>query len=151
MNMSLHCQRLIITLLLLVAVAACSPPQPTTPRPTAATIIEITPAATQNVDATATVYAQLLIPTPTAAGLYRVQTGDTLSSLAGEFGTTVEELMAANGLTDPNALQIGQSLIIPSLISSTLELSNTNTLSDTANITATGTLSVTATPTISTP
>lgn len=96
---------------------ACEPPTPETPRPTAATILEFTPAATQDIDATATSYAQLLIPSPTPAGLYVVQPGDTLGALAEDFGTTVEEIMAANGLTDPNALQVGQPLIIPSLIS----------------------------------
>lgn len=107
------------------AVVACAPPQPETPRPTAAIILQITPAPTQNIDATATVYAGRLIPTPTPAGLYTVQTGDTLGGLAEEFGTTVEELLAANGLTDPNAIQAGQTLIIPSLISSTLLLDTT--------------------------
>ncbi|HNP73772.1 MAG TPA: LysM peptidoglycan-binding domain-containing protein [Kouleothrix sp.] len=105
-----------------LALAACAPPAPSEPRPTAATIIEITPAPTQNIDATATAYAVRLIPTPTPAGLYVVQPNDTLSKLAEDFGTTVEELMAANNLTDPNAIQVGQTLIIPSLISGTLEL-----------------------------
>ena len=45
-----------------------------------------------------------------------MQAGDNLSDLAERFGTTVEELVAANGLTDPNALQPGQTLIIPSLL-----------------------------------
>ena len=109
-------------LLALLALAACAPPQPASPRPTAPAILEITPAPTQDIDATATVYARRLVPSPTPAGLYRVQPGDTLSGLAEEFGTTVEELMAANGLTDANALQTGQTLIIPSLISDTLPL-----------------------------
>ena len=58
--------------------AACAPPQPSSPRPTAATIIEITPAPTQDIDATATAYAVRLVPTPTPAGLYVVQPNDTL-------------------------------------------------------------------------
>ncbi len=48
--------------------------------------------------------------------VYTVQAGDNLSDLAERFGTTVEELVAANGLTDPNALQPGQTLLIPSLL-----------------------------------
>lgn len=95
---------------------ACQPPQAGVPRATAATILDITPAATFDIDATATNYAIQLIPSPTPAGLYIVQSGDTLSGLAQDFGTTVEEIMAANGLTDPNAIQIGQTLIIPSLV-----------------------------------
>lgn len=138
-------------LLVAFGVAACTPPQSASPRPTAPTIIEITPAPTQDVDATATAYAELLIPTPTPAGLYVVQSGDTLSSLAEEFGTTVEELLAANGLTNPDALQVGQSLLIPSLISTTLLL-ETATVTATAAITGTAVISdATPTPTFTTP
>jgi LysM repeat protein len=98
------------------ALCACQPPQPGVPRATAATILDITPAPTFDIDATATNYARLLIPSPTPAGLYVVQPGDTLGALAQDFGSTVEEIMAANGITDPNAIQVGQTLIIPSLV-----------------------------------
>ncbi|KAB8143961.1 LysM peptidoglycan-binding domain-containing protein [Chloroflexia bacterium SDU3-3] len=108
--------------LALPALSACAPPESSLNRPTAATILEITPAPTQNIDATATMYASKLIPTPTPAGLYIVQQNDTLGGIAGEFGSTVEELLAANGLTDADALQVGQALLIPSLISQTLVL-----------------------------
>ncbi|MEW6240027.1 MAG: LysM peptidoglycan-binding domain-containing protein [Chloroflexota bacterium] len=51
-----------------------------------------------------------------AAGpVYIVQPGDTLSSIAARFNVTVEELIAANGTTDPNLLAAGQQLIIPGL------------------------------------
>lgn len=125
--------------------AACAPPQPSSPRPTAATIIEITPAPTQDIDATATAYAVRLVPTPTPAGLYVVQPNDTLSKLADDFGTTVEELMAANNLTDANALQVGQTLLIPSLISGTLAL-ETPVPASTAVLTSTDTLTPTLAP-----
>ena len=64
----------------------------------------------------ATAFVAVVRPSPTAAALYTVQAGDNLSDLAERFGTTVEELVAANGLTDPDALQPGQTLIIPSLL-----------------------------------
>lgn len=112
--------RIALSLFIVPLLAMCAPPQPDTPRPTAATILEITPAPTINLDATATHYAVQLVPTPTPAGLYVVQNGDSLSSLAAEFGTTVEELMAANGLIDADAIQVGQTLLIPSLINSNL-------------------------------
>ena len=115
-------------LLCIMIIASCAPPVPTEPRPTAATILEITPAPTQDVDATATAYAVRLIPSPTPSGVYVVQPNDTLSGLAEDFGTSVEELMAANNLTDPNAIQAGQTLIIPALITGTLPLSDTSTL-----------------------
>jgi len=132
-------------MLALLALAACAPPQPTTPRPTAPVVLEITVAPTQDVDATATAYARQLVPSPTPAGLYVVQQGDTLGGLAEDFGTTVEDLMAANGLTDPNAIQAGQTLTIPSLISGTPALGTPAPLAGTAVATTTATLTPTAT------
>jgi LysM repeat protein len=132
--------------------AMCAPEQPDTPRPTASTILEITPAPTLNLDATATHYAQQLIPTPTPAGLYVVQGGDSLSSLAAEFDTTVEELMAANGITDANALQVGQTLLIPSLLDRTFGTPPALTITaDPNEPTATPTETPTATPPMSSP
>ena len=142
--MTIRYQAFLVTLL---ALAACAPPTPTTPRPTAPVILDITVAPTQDADATATAYARQLVPTPTPAGLYVVQQGDTLSGLAEDFGTTVEELMAANGLIDANAIQAGQTLLIPSLISDTLPLAATSPLSATTTITPTAL----ATPTLSSP
>lgn len=81
------------------------------------------------------------MPTPTPAGLYKVQDGDTLGAIAEQFGTSVEEVMAANGITDPNAVQAGQLLIIPSLISGTLPLG-------TALPVTPGSTAVTGTPTL---
>jgi LysM repeat protein len=120
---SLFCLRLhsvVRFLFLLVgcfALGACSFPSPKPHTlPTSPAILQITPAPTLDIDATATVLANQLRPTPTPAGLYIVQDGDTLSGLAEQFDTTVEEILAANGLTDPNAIQAGQGLIIPSLL-----------------------------------
>ena len=47
--------------------------------------------------------------------VYYVQSGDTLSSIASRFNLTVDELMAANGLSDPNLVSVGQPLVIPGL------------------------------------
>ena len=41
---------------------------------------------------------------------YRVQAGDTLESIASQFGTTVEELLQLNPNVDPLALSPGQRL-----------------------------------------
>ncbi|HEU4324974.1 MAG TPA: LysM domain-containing protein [Roseiflexaceae bacterium] len=139
MNTHRHIGYLLVALTLTV-LTACEPPEPSSPRPTAPAIIEITPAATQDIDATATSYARQLVPTPTPAGLYRVQQGDTLGAIAEQFGTSVEEIMAANGLTDPNAVQIGQTLLIPSLISDTLTLGTSVPVTGTGSLTTTGTV-----------
>lgn len=42
-----------------------------------------------------------------------VATGDTLSTIATRYGVTIEEIIAANVLLDPNRLEIGQTLNIP--------------------------------------
>jgi FOG: LysM repeat len=142
--------RIVLILILTAWLPACTlpaPPQPTTPRPTAPVILEITPAPTLDVDATATAYANLLALSPTPAGLYIVQPGDTLSELAIMFGTTVADIMAANGLTDPDSLQVGQPLIIPSLVDTSPSLRASPTVaSGLAEATP-----IPATPTLTTP
>jgi LysM repeat protein len=50
---------------------------------------------------------------PGSEELYVVQPGDTLSSIAARFGTTISELSRANALTNPDQLSVGQELIIP--------------------------------------
>jgi LysM repeat protein len=135
--------------------SACSLPLPEPPEvdlPTQPAVLEITPAPTLDIDATATVMVSQSRPTPTPAGLYVVQSGDTLSLLADEFNTTVEEILVANDLTDPNDLQVGQELVIPSLLPTPLvgtpapELGGTAEITSTAEITGTVVITVTQTP-----
>jgi LysM repeat protein len=52
-------------------------------------------------------------PPPSSGTRYTVQSGDTLSAIARRFGVTVQAIMAANGLTNPNLIFVGQVLIIP--------------------------------------
>lgn len=47
--------------------------------------------------------------------IYIVQSGDTLSSIAVQFGVDSGELQTANNIADANALAIGQRLVIPGL------------------------------------
>ncbi len=96
-----------------VMLACALPEPPVTNLPTSPAVLDITPAPTLDIDATATVLAGLLRATPTPAGMYTVEPGDTLSTLAREFEITVEELMAANDLQNPDDLQEGQTLFIP--------------------------------------
>ena len=42
-----------------------------------------------------------------------VEAGDSLSEIAAEYGTSVSALMAANGITDPDRLYMGQELVVP--------------------------------------
>ena len=48
-----------------------------------------------------------------APGPYIVQPGDTLSQIAVAYGVSIDDLMAANGLSDPNSIFAGQELRIP--------------------------------------
>jgi LysM repeat protein len=58
----------------------------------------------------------VLRATTTAAGssrtrsYYRIQSGDTFSSVAVKFNTTVEELQALNAGVDPHVLTVGQRI-----------------------------------------
>ena len=45
-----------------------------------------------------------------SGGSYVVQSGDTLTGIAAELGTSVDSLMSANGLTDPDLIYAGQTL-----------------------------------------
>lgn len=47
--------------------------------------------------------------------IYIVQQGDTLNTIALRFGITADEILAANDIADPNALNVGQRIIIPGL------------------------------------
>ncbi len=54
------------------------------------------------------------IPTPPAAGTtYTAQKGDTLTAIAKKYNTTVDALAKASGITDPNKIQVGQTIVIP--------------------------------------
>jgi murein DD-endopeptidase MepM/ murein hydrolase activator NlpD len=54
------------------------------------------------------------IPTVRAeAQAYSVKSGDTLGQIAQRYGISLEALIAANDLINPNLLKVGQELIIP--------------------------------------
>jgi LysM repeat protein len=76
-----------------------------------------TPAMTVSVTATVKAAAtSVMTSTPAVKATpatYVVQEGDTLMAIAIRFDVTVEALQAANGITDPAKLKIGQSLVIP--------------------------------------
>jgi LysM repeat protein len=45
--------------------------------------------------------------------IHVVQQGETLSEIARMYGVTTDELAQANGLQNPNAISVGQALVIP--------------------------------------
>ncbi len=80
-----------------------------------------TPAATPVPVAVATDTAPpgVLTPAPTFTALpgapvtYRVQPDDTLLTIAVQFDVSVQDIMAANGLENPDFIRVGQELLIP--------------------------------------
>ena len=71
---------------------------------------------------------------------YTIQAGDTLAGIASLFNSTVDEIIAENDLEDPNAIFIGQQLIIPAnLVTATATFPPTSTA-------AAGTPAATSTP-----
>jgi len=106
-------------------------PLDTTPTPTPTAIPSATPTATATVSPTPTSEATpspTPIPTPEATPSpaptptpepppfieYEVQLGDTLSSIAQSFGTTIDELVRVNGLASQDVIiSVGQKLLVP--------------------------------------
>lgn len=44
---------------------------------------------------------------------YIVQPGDTLTRISAHFNVTIEAILRANNLSDPNTIRVGQTLVIP--------------------------------------
>ncbi len=57
-----------------------------------------------------------VLPTPRQDNLqYAVQPGDTLGAIAINYNISLQALMDANSITDPNALEVGMLLTIPAV------------------------------------
>lgn len=63
----------------------------------------------------ALILAVVLWPAPgyAASCTYTVRSGDTLGGIAARYGTTAAVLAEANGIENPNLIEVGQNLIIP--------------------------------------
>ena len=109
----------LFTLIALAALAACGGGDGTTTAqrptevPTAAEVLGQTVVPTAMPATT---------PTPAAAsagGAHVIAAGETLGTIASTYGVTVEQLAAANGITDVNLVYVGQELVIPTPTSAT--------------------------------
>lgn len=82
--------------------------------------------ASAGVPASASVTASAaLIDTPVLTSVpvgqsYTVQVGDTLWGIAARMGTTIDSLVAANHIADPNLIYAGQNLLIPGRVAVTV-------------------------------
>ncbi|MEY3680737.1 MAG: hypothetical protein RL547_1350 [Actinomycetota bacterium] len=62
---------------------------------------------------------------PAAEEFYTIQQGDTLFGIAQSFGVSVDELISFNAIADPDAIQAGQRLRIPSASATTTTAAST--------------------------
>jgi len=53
---------------------------------------------------------------PKETKIYTVKKGDMLSKIASQHNVKVSEILRLNGLTDPNRLRVGQSLVLPGYV-----------------------------------
>ena len=84
--------------------------------------------------------------TATATGTYTVKSGDTLSKIASQLGTTVANIQSLNNLSNVNVLYVNQTLKV-SGTASTATTSTSTTTTGTATSTTTKTSATAATST----
>lgn len=98
----------------------------TSGQPAAPAAVAITPTRSYSLPPTRLPGDPYLLPTPDAPHYnasaprgeqeYVVQPGDMLSAIAERYSVSMEAIAAANNLTDPNVLEVGQRLIIPAVL-----------------------------------
>lgn len=65
--------------------------------------------------------------TTVAGSTYVIQAGDTLGAIAARFGVSIDAIAAANGITDPDSIQVNQELTIPPATPATTVAATTDT------------------------
>jgi LysM repeat protein len=103
--------------------ATASPKPTTTPKPTVTPTASPKPTVTPKPTPTPTVSA-----TTSAFVNYKVVAGDTLGSIATKFGVTVARIQAANSLGTSTTIRVGQTLKIPTSISSSPVITTSPTI-----------------------
>jgi LysM repeat protein len=81
-----------------------------------------------------------------ATSTVTVRSGDSLSRIAAQHNTTVRAIVDANGITNPDHIRIGQSLVIPEPSVTTAPTTTVGTSTGAGATTSTTILSVTAAP-----
>jgi LasA protease len=85
-----------------------------TPTRVPLTVSPVATALTQQLALTPTPDELRVLPTPRQESVqYVVQAGDTLGSIALQYDISIETLMQANKIEDPNVLDVGMTLNIP--------------------------------------
>lgn len=55
-------------------------------------------------------FSKKIFPSDTLCGVYKVQSGDVFQNIANQYKVPYEIIMTVNGINDPKALRVGQSL-----------------------------------------
>jgi LysM repeat protein len=92
--------------------AASPPPSAASPSPSIAASPSVAASAPPSTRPTRSPRASTT-PLPSVAHTYRIKLNDTLATIAARFHTTVKALAAANGISDPRLIHVGQLLAIP--------------------------------------
>lgn len=122
------------TFLLLFLLTGCQMTMPSNPditpvsiwssgQPNSTSLAGATPTLSYTLPTTRPADAPILQPTPDMAHYqvstvdgpenYIVQSGDMLSAIAERYGVSMEAIVAANNLPNPDSLEVGQTLTIP--------------------------------------
>lgn len=80
------------------------------------------PLSTSSTSSTTTTTIAVVVRT------YEIQSGDSLFSIAQRFGVSVAEILELNGIDDPDRIEAGQVLTLPSNASLTTTTTTTTTL-----------------------
>jgi LysM repeat protein len=97
-----------VVLTVLLIWSGASDPASPTPAPTQTAL----PIAATGASAPSTSVPPTEPPTP-APLVYTVKAGDTLSGIAQAYEVSIQDIVAANNLANPDVLNVGQELIIP--------------------------------------
>jgi LysM repeat protein len=96
------------------ALATPASEPPTTPvEPTTSATSPASPAPTPTTAPPSATPRSTPTPAPSGTRQYKVKSGDTLSGIAAQFGTTVKVLKELNDIADARVIRVGQILIIP--------------------------------------
>ena len=93
---------------------ASAPQPPPEPTPTTQAVVE-TPTTTQaiTIETPTTTQGSDSVVDDTRPLIYTVQAGDTLFSIAQRFGLTLDEVVEANNISNPDVIFEGDTLTIP--------------------------------------
>jgi LysM repeat protein len=73
---------------------------------------DVAPAVEPEPVAAPTAEPEAALPPPAKPIVHTVEEGETILTLADQFGVSPETIMAANSLRNPDMLQVGQDLVI---------------------------------------